>query len=168
MVYIFNNLSVPDSLNEKKKYNPFRTLSSFLSIAVRSHIFYYYFELSSLVHFPEGQSPNLQGVTRSAWNWKEQHSVQTKAEIGQWQKRRMANGKWHWPPVEHGSLRKHGHATPRGSNSIHASSRCSAKTQRAEKEPFHPFVRSEKILAHCCTFEVIGGLAIGVLKLLQR
>lgn len=62
-------------------------LSSFLCIAVRSHIFYYYFELSSLVHFPEGQSPNLQRVTRSAWNWKEQHSVQTKAEIGQWQKK---------------------------------------------------------------------------------
>lgn len=73
-------------------------LTSFLSIAVRSHIFHYYFEPSSLVHFPEGQSPNLQEVTRSAWNWKEQHSVQTKGEKGQWQKKRMANGKWHWPP----------------------------------------------------------------------
>lgn len=43
------------------------------------------FELSSFVQFPEGQSPNLQEVTRSAWNWKEQRSVQTKAEIGQCQ-----------------------------------------------------------------------------------
>lgn len=97
-------------------------LTSFLSIAVRSHIFHYYFEPSSLVHFPEGQSPNLQEVTRSAWNWKEQHSVQTKAEKGQWQKKK--DGKWKMtltpPPVEHGSLRKYGQATPRGSDGIHA------------------------------------------------
>lgn len=57
-------ICVPQSEREKKLH--FKRGSLFFPLLSEVIFSTITFELSSLVHFPEGQSPNLQGVTRSA------------------------------------------------------------------------------------------------------